>query len=107
MGQFFGATAGQWNECSDEKYTRFEIPVLFRLERTETGGKGFLVVDGKYPGVKCKSDAEYLEIFEKLKSKKKTKKALRTLDELMKRDPYNTSFYDLKKAFLEGNKEGK
>jgi hypothetical protein len=107
MGKFFAATEGQWNNCNDEKYTRFEIPILFRIEGTETGGKGYLIVDGKYPGFKCKSDAYFLEVFDELKEKNKSKKALHALDELMKRDPYNTTYYDMKKEYLKGDEEDK
>lgn len=107
LGQFFSATEGQWNSCSDEKYTKFEIPILFIIENAETAGKGYLTVEGKYPGFKCKSDAYFLEEFEKLKAKKKTKKALQALDELIRRDPYNNDFIDLKKQFLNGDTETK
>ncbi len=107
LGQFFAATEGNWNTCTDEKYSRFEIPIQFILEQNEIGGKGYMVVEGKYPGFKCKSDAYYLEIFDELKAKNKTKKALEALDELVKRDPYNTTYYDLKKEYLGQIKEEK
>ncbi|NOU45949.1 MAG: hypothetical protein HOO86_02685 [Bacteroidales bacterium] len=105
MGKFFAATEGKWNTCSDEKYTRFEIPILFTIEGVETGGRGYLVVEGKYPGFKCKGDAYFLEVFNEMKAKNKTKKALHALDELIKRDPYNTTYYDMKKEFLKGDAE--
>jgi hypothetical protein len=107
LGQFISATEGQWNTCSDEKYTKFEIPIMFIIENAETAGKGYLTVEGKYPGFKCKSDAYFLEEFEKLKSKKKSKKALHALDELIRRDPYNNDYIDLKKQFLNGGTETK
>ncbi len=105
LGRFFTATEGQWNSCTDDKYTRFEIPVLFIIESGETSGKGYLMVEGKYPGYKCKPDAYYLAEFEKLKAKKKMRKALEAVDELMRRDPFNNDYYDLKKALLESGKE--
>ncbi len=107
LGQFFSATEGQWNTCSDEKYTKFEIPIMFIIENAETAGKGYLTVEGKYPGFKCKSDAYFLEEFEKLKTKKRSKKALQALDELIRRDPYNNDYIDLKKQFLSGGAETK
>lgn len=107
MGTFFTSTEGKWNACTDEKYTRFEIPILFVIEGTETGGNGFFVVEGKYPGFKCKNDAYFLEVFEELKGKSKSKKALHALDELIKRDPYNTTYYDMKKEYLKEDKEEK
>ncbi len=98
---FYSSTVGKWNQCTDERYTRFEIPIQFILEGTETNGRGFVVVEGKNPGYKCKSDQYYLDNIEKLRKKGKTKRALEMIDILMKRDPYNQTYYDLKNSFFD------
>jgi hypothetical protein len=100
LQEFYKATEGQWNSCTDEKYARFEIPILFTVEGTQTEASGFIVLEGKASGIKCKSDAYYLEAYEKHKSKGKTKRALDALDVLIRRDPYNLHYYDLKKELL-------
>jgi hypothetical protein len=105
LQQFMEATEGMWNECQDEKYTRFEIPVLFTLKNTETNARGFITLVGDSPGFTCRSDSYYLERFEKYKAKGKKKKALEMLDQLMHRDPYNTRFHDLKRELLNTKSE--
>lgn len=98
--EFFNATEGQWNSCNDERYTRFEVPILFTIKNTETNATGFVIVEGEGKGLRCKSDAYYLEQFEKWSKKGKIKRALSALDVLIQRDPYNQNNYDLKKSFL-------
>lgn len=97
---FFKATEGQWNSCTDERYTRFEIPILFTIKNTETNATGFVIVEAEGKGLRCKSDAYYVEQFEKWSKKGKVKRALSALDMLIQRDPYNQNNYDLKKRFL-------
>jgi hypothetical protein len=98
--EFFNATEGQWNSCNDERYTRFEVPILFTIKNTETNATGFVIVEGEGKGLRCKSDAYYLEQFKKWSKKGKIKRALSALDVLIQRDPYNQNNYDLKKSFL-------
>lgn len=98
--EFFNTTEGQWNSCNDERYTRFEVPILFTIKNTETNATGFVIVEGEGKGLRCKSDAYYLEQFEKWSKKGKIKRALSALDVLIQRDPYNQNNYDLKKSFL-------
>jgi hypothetical protein len=100
LQEFYKSTEGQWNSCNDEKYTRFEIPVLFTIKGTETAAKGYLVVEGESPGFTCRSDAYFIEQFEKFKNKGKTKRALQPLDELIRRDPYNQNYYNWKRDLL-------
>ena len=101
LQKFLEATEGRWNTCQDEKYTRFEIPVLFTLKGTETNARGFLTLVGDSPGFTCRSDDYFMERFEKYNSKGKKKKALEMLDQLIRRDPYNNTFLDLKRELLE------
>ncbi|MBZ0243949.1 MAG: energy transducer TonB [Bacteroidales bacterium] len=102
LQKFIEATEGRWNTCQDEKYTRFEIPVLFTLKGTETSARGLLTLLGESPGFACRSDQYFMERFERYKRKGKVKKALENLDQLIRRDPYNNTFYDLKRELLEG-----
>ncbi|MBK9290975.1 MAG: hypothetical protein IPM52_05055 [Bacteroidetes bacterium] len=100
LQEFFKASAGQWNRCEDPRYTRFEIPVLFTIAGTETSARGFLVVEAEVPGYKCKSDSFYFREYEKFKAKGRTRQALRSLDQLIRRDPYNTEWFELKRQLL-------
>lgn len=102
LQKFIEATEGQWNTCQDEKYTRFEIPVLFTLEGTETNARGLITLVGQSPGFSCRSDNYFMERFEKFRNKGKKMKALDMLDQLIRRDPYNNTLYDLKRQLLEG-----
>lgn len=97
---FFNATEGQWNSCVDDRYTRFEIPILFTVQNTETNASGFVTVEAEAKGMRCKSDQYYLDQFEKMRKKGKVKRALNNLDVLIQRDPYNQNYYDLKKSIL-------
>ncbi|MDN5348794.1 MAG: hypothetical protein PWQ54_190 [Bacteroidales bacterium] len=98
--EFLESTKGMWNTCKDDRYTRFEVPVLFTLEGTETSARGLVTIIGETPGFSCRSDAWYLERFEKFKEKGKSKRALEMLDQLLRRDPYNNSYYDYKRELL-------
>jgi hypothetical protein len=98
--EFLKATDGMWNTCQDEKYTRFEIPVLFTLEGTETAARGLITIEAEDPGFTCRSDAWHLDRYEKYKEKGRNNKALEMLDLLIRRDPYNNSYYELKRQLL-------
>jgi hypothetical protein len=100
---FYESIVDQWNTCSDVRYTRFEIPVQFLIEGTETSGRGFIVIEEKNPGYKCKSDQYYLENIEKHRKKGKLKKALEMTDILIKRDPYNQDYFELKKSLFDSS----
>ncbi len=100
LQEFFKASAGQWNRCDDDRYTRFEIPVLFTISGTETSARGFLVVEEEVAGYKCKSDKFYFSEYEKYRNKGRVRQALRSLDQLIRRDPYNQDYFDLKRQLL-------
>ncbi|HMM12227.1 MAG TPA: hypothetical protein PKE03_09075 [Bacteroidales bacterium] len=100
LQEFFKASAGQWNICDDQRYTRFEIPVLFTVAGTETAARGFVVVEAEVPGFKCKSDQYYFSEYEKQKKKGRTRQALNALDQLIRRDPYNQQWFELKRQML-------
>ena len=101
LTKFMELTRGHWNECKDDKYTRFEIPVQFKVEDTETNSENaVLICVGDNVGFTCNSDNYYIEKVKKLLDKGKGKKATKYIDLLIKRDPYNMEFYDMKKKAL-------
>ncbi|MBW7847799.1 MAG: hypothetical protein H3C41_06930 [Bacteroidales bacterium] len=102
---FYKSTEGMWNRCNDRRYSRFEIPVLFKIEKVETHAGGLFEIEGNSPGVPCRGDDYYFEQYKKNQAKGKTKKALQALDVLIHRDPYNQEYYDLKKNLLLGKEE--
>jgi hypothetical protein len=105
LQDFFKSSAGQWNQCDDDRFTRFEIPILFTIAGTETAARAFLTVEEQVPGYKCKSDTFFLNEYEKYRSKGRIRQALRSLDELIRRDPYNQEYFDLKRQMLSNETE--
>lgn len=102
LAKLFDLTEGHWNECKDEKYSRFEIPIQFRIKDVETNmTDAVFVCETDTPGYVCNDDEYYLKKAEKLVEKGHGKKANKYLDILIKRDPYNLHYYDLKKEALE------
>lgn len=101
ISAFFTETAGHWNTCRDEKYTKFEVPIQFKLKGTETNTEDALLVhEADNPGYLCNDDEYYIKKMEKYLSKGKNKKALQYIEIMIRRDPYNTNYYDLKKKVL-------
>ncbi len=105
ISNFFQLTVGNWNDCNDDKYTKFEIPIQFILEGTETNiTDALLVIKDENPGFLCNSDEYYLKRIEKYMEKGKYKKVIPYLDVMIRRDPYNSHYYDLKKKAINGGK---
>lgn len=97
LTKLFNSTQGEWNKCSDDKYTRFEIPIQFRIEGTETNMEDALfVVEGEMPGHTCNDDNYYLKKVEKALKKENGKKAIKYLNILLQRDPYNIKYADMR-----------
>lgn len=97
LTNLFNATQGEWNKCEDDRYTRFEIPIQFRIEGTETNTEDALfIVEGDMPGHTCNDDNYYRKKAEKALEKEQGKKALKYLNLLIKRDPYNTKYRDMR-----------
>jgi hypothetical protein len=103
LNAFFVSTEGHWNACSDDRYTRFEIPVAFTLSGTETNARGFITVEGENPGYKCRSDQHYLDRYERYMEKGRKRKALEMIDVLVRRDPLNNTYTKLKREILNDN----
>ncbi len=98
---FFAKTEGMWNTCNDEKYTRFEIPIQFRLSGTDTNNEdALLVLETENPGYLCNNDEYYIKKLNKYIEKGKKKKILQYLEILTRRDPYNSYYQDLRKKTL-------
>jgi hypothetical protein len=98
---FFDLTFDLWNECKDEKYTRFEIPIQFRIKDVETNTTdAILVCEGESLGYVCNGDDYYYKKANKHLEKGKGKKAMEYIEMLIKHDPYNLEYYDMKKEAL-------
>ncbi len=105
---FFQATAGNWNTCKDDRYTRFEIPIQFTLEGTVTDSvNALLVFEGENPGYVCNGDDYYLKKAKKELEKGRGKRAMEYLDVLIKRNPYNNEYYEMKKKAISTSKRKK
>jgi hypothetical protein len=103
---FLQQTTGNWNKCTDDKYTRFEVPIQFTINDTETNSTdGMIIYQSELIGYKCKGDSYYQEKLDNALEKNSKKKALRYIGELIKRDPYNTELYDIRKDILEKKKK--
>jgi len=108
--KFFINTNGKWNKCHDSKYEHFEIPIQFKLQSTKTNTKeGLFTFEGKNPGYVCNGEDYYLEKAKKYLDKKKSKKAIANLDILIRFDPYNQKYFEMKKQAIQmsGKKKSK
>lgn len=99
---FINSTTGKWNTCTDNKYTKFDIPIQFTIRGIETNSTDavLIVVADPLPGQTCFDDEYYIEKVEKLMEKKKGKKVLQYLHHLIRRNPYNTEYYEMQKEAL-------
>ena len=101
ISNFFNASAGQWNKCDDDKYTRFDVPIQFTLEGTDTNTTdALLVIKGETLGYDCIDDDKYLEKAKKLLEKGKGKKALNNINILLQRNPYSLEYNEMKTKAL-------
>ena len=103
ISSFFTSTEGHWNTCNDEKYTRFEVPIQFTLKGTETNTEdALLVLEADNPGFLCNGDEYYIKKMEKYMGRGKYKRAIQYIDILMRRDPYNSYYFDQKMKAVNG-----
>lgn len=103
LQKFFLMTKGNWNECQNSDYEYFEIPIVFTIEGLETEAIGFITHYDEELGCPCKDDSHFHEVFEKYKNKK-PKKALKAIEELIRRNPYNESYIEERNKLLENLK---
>ena len=99
LQKFFLMTKDKWNECQNSDYEYFEIPILFTIEGLETEAVGFITNYDEEIGYPCKNDSYFHAEFDKNKDKK-PKKALKALDELIRRNPYNDLYINEKDSLL-------
>lgn len=103
ISKFFDKTVGHWNTCHDEKYTKFDIPIQFLIIGTETNhDDALLIMEAKNTGYKCNDDEYYISKMEKYMEKAKYKKAMPYIDIMIRRDPFNSYYFDLKKKAVNG-----
>ncbi len=103
ISKFFNSTEGEWNTCKDDKYTKFDIAIQFILVGTDTKtGDALLVKEAKNPGFLCNPDEYYIKKINKYMEKKKWKKVLPFLDVMIRRDPYNSEYFEMKKLAVNG-----
>lgn len=109
LSNFLKSTKGRWSKCDNDKYTHFEVPFMFTLKGTQTNTtNAAFVYEGKNQGFSCLSDSYYLDKIKKALKKKKGVKAKGYIETLIRRDPYNSSYYDLmEKAIQYSGKEKK
>ena len=102
ISKFLESTAGKWNTCEDDKYTKVEIPIQYRMENVETNDEdAMVVIYGENKGVVCNDDSYYLEKANKFLEKGNGKKAIPFLNMLIQRNPYNTEYFEMKKKAVE------
>jgi hypothetical protein len=100
--KFFEVVKDKWNTCKDSKYEHFEIPIQFKLEGTEMNAEDALFVfESKNPGYICHGDEYFLNKAKKYLDKGNGKSAMEYLNILIKRDPYNMEYYEMKKQAIE------
>jgi len=104
ISSFFTKTTGHWNTCKDEKYTKFEVPIQFKLKGTATNtDDALLILEADNPGFLCNDDEYYIKKMKKYLKKGNNKKALQYIQIMIHRDPYNTEYNELRKKILGGN----
>ena len=102
ISNFFEETIGNWNKCDDDRYTRFNVPIQFKITGVITNtDDALLVVEGKIVGVQCYDDSYYLEKAEKMLEKGKGKKAIGYINVLIKRNPYHNEYTDMKQEAID------
>lgn len=103
ISTFFDNTEGMWNSCKEKKYTKFDIPIQFVLEGIETNNDdGLLICTDKIQGITCSDDEYFIEKIEKYMDKGKYRKVIPYLDVMIRRDPYNPVYFEMKKKAVNG-----
>ena len=106
--KFMQATNGHWNNCHDNRYIKFSIPIQFTMEGTKTDSIDAVIsLVGKNPGYVCNSDDYYLQKAKEALAKKKGKRAQPFIEILIRRDPFNNDYFDMMKQAMEYSKKGK
>ena len=108
LKKFLESTSGQWNKCKDNRYTHFAVPFQFTMEGTKTDSLNpVLSYLGKNPGYACPDDSYYLTKAKEALAKGKGKRAKTFLEILIKRNPFETSYYEMLKKAVNKPKKSK
>ena len=109
MSKFMLATKGHWNKCHNIKYTKFSVPFQFTMEGTKTDSLNAAIsLLGKNPGYVCSGDNYYLRKAKEALAKGRGKRAKTYIETLIKRNPFNTDYYDMMdKAMKSTRRRGK
>lgn len=100
--KFMKATKGQWNNCHNNKYTKFAIPIQFTMVGTKTDSLDAVIsLVGKNPGYVCNSDDYYLRKAKEALAKNKGKRARSYIEILIRRNPFNNDYFDMMKQSLD------
>lgn len=101
LTDFITATAGHWNDCKDDRFTHFVIPIQFTMEGTKTDSLNPVIVfEGENPGYACPDDSFYLKRAKEALKKGKKRKAKTYLEILVKRNPFETRYYNMLKETI-------
>ncbi len=108
ISKFMEATKGHWNNCHNVKYTRFSVPFQFTMKGTQTDSLNAAIsLLGKNPGYVCSGDNYYLRKAKEALAKRRSRKAKTYIETLIKRDPFNTDYYNMMEKALKDTRKGK
>jgi len=108
MSKFIQATKGHWNRCRNVKYTKFSIPFQFTMKGTQTDSLNAVIsLLGKNPGYACSGDNYYLRKAKEAMAKGRGKRAKTYIETLIRRNPFNTDYYDMMNKALKDTRKSK
>jgi len=108
LTKFLQATAGHWNECKNYRFTHFIIPIQFTMEGTKTDSINPVISYlGKNPGYACPDDSYYLTKAKEALAKGKNNRARTFLELLIKRNPFEQSYYEMLTKTVDKSKKSK
>jgi len=108
LSKFLKSTQGQWNECKNDRFTHFAIPIQFTLEGTKTDSiYPAISFVGDNPGYACPDDSYYLKKAKEALKKGRKKRAQTYLETLIRRNPFDKSYYKLLKETVDKKDKAK
>ena len=108
ISKFMEATKGHWNKCHNIKYTRFSVPFQFTMKGTQTDSLNAVIsLLGKNPGYVCSGDDYYLRKAKEAMAKGRGKRAKTYIETLIRRNPFNTEYYDMMDKALKDTRKNK
>ncbi len=108
MTKFMAVTKGHWNRCHNIKYTRFSVPFQFTMKGTQTDSLNAVIsLLGKNPGYVCSGDDYYLRKAKEALAKRRGRRAKTYIETLIRRNPFNTDYYDMMDKALKDTRHKK